>query len=67
MKTTKKKNTEIFINDCIKKIGNKYDYSLVSYKNNKEKVKIICDTHGIFEIRVKFNNSIKNKLIECLL
>lgn len=49
MRTTKKKNTEIFINDCIKKIGNKYDYSLVSYKNNKEKVKIICGIHGIFE------------------
>ncbi len=29
--------------------GNKYDYSLVDYKNNKTKVKIICSIHGIFE------------------
>ena len=29
--------------------GDKYDYSLVDYKNNKTKVKIICPVHGIFE------------------
>lgn len=28
--------------------GDKYDYSLVEYTNNKTKVKIICGTHGIF-------------------
>ena len=28
---------------------NKYDYSLVAYKNSKEKVKIICKHHGIWE------------------
>lgn len=27
----------------------RYDYSLVNYKNNKTKVKIICPTHGVFE------------------
>ena len=27
----------------------KYDYSLVNYKNNFSKVKIICPEHGIFE------------------
>ena len=27
----------------------KYDYSLVNYKNDKTKVKIICPTHGEFE------------------
>ncbi|MCK9445844.1 hypothetical protein M0Q50_03010 [bacterium] len=31
--------------------NNKYDYSLVDYKNNKTKVKIICTEHGIFETR----------------
>ncbi len=35
------KSNEIF--------SNKYDYSLVEYKNNKTKVKIICTKHGIFE------------------
>jgi len=29
--------------------GNRYDYSLVVYKNNKTKVKIICPIHGVFE------------------
>ena len=40
-------------NDFIKKAksihGDKYDYSLVDYKNNKTKIKIICPEHGIFE------------------
>ena len=27
----------------------KYDYSLVNYKNNMTKVKIICPVHGVFE------------------
>ncbi len=38
-----------FINNSIKKHGDKYDYSLVIYKNNKTKVKIICKKHGVFE------------------
>ena len=29
--------------------GDKYDYSLVDYKTNKTKVKIICPLHGKFE------------------
>jgi len=29
--------------------GGKYDYSLVEYKNNRTKVKIICPIHGVFE------------------
>lgn len=29
--------------------GDKYDYSLVDYKNNKTKIKIICPVHGVFE------------------
>jgi hypothetical protein len=49
VKNTKKRNTDIFIKDCIDTIGNLYDYSLVEYINNKQKVKIICKKHGIFE------------------
>ena len=29
--------------------NNKYDYSLVDYKKNSIKVKIICPTHGVFK------------------
>lgn len=42
-------NNEIFIKRSKEKHGNKYDYSLVKYKNAKSKVKIICSIHGIFE------------------
>jgi very-short-patch-repair endonuclease len=38
-----------FIKESNKIHKNKYDYSLVNYKNTKTKVKIICPTHGIFE------------------
>jgi len=37
-----------FIYDANKKHNNKYDYSLVVYKNSETKVKIICPNHGIF-------------------
>ncbi|MCK9415950.1 DUF723 domain-containing protein [Candidatus Dojkabacteria bacterium] len=45
----KKIKLEEFILDCKNKHNNKYDYSLVNYKNSKEKIKIICPIHGIFE------------------
>jgi len=44
-----KLTTKEFINKAKQIHGNKYDYSLVDYKNNKTKVKIICSKHGIFE------------------
>lgn len=46
---TYKLNTEEFINKSIKIFDNKYDYSLVEYKNNSTKIKIICSEHGVFE------------------
>jgi len=47
-----KLTNEIFIEKANKIHNNKYDYSLVNYKNAKTKVKIICneDDHGIFEL-----------------
>jgi len=41
--------TEKFIELSKNKHGDKYDYSLVDYKNNITKVKIICTKHGVFE------------------
>ena len=38
-----------FIGESKKIHGSKYDYSLVDYKNNFTKIKIICSIHGIFE------------------
>ena len=47
-----RKNTN-YIDKCKIKFSNKYDYSLVNYKNNRLKVNIICPTHGNFEQTLK--------------
>lgn len=44
-----KMTKEIFIEKSKKIHGDIYDYSLVNYINNKTKIKIICEKHGIFE------------------
>jgi len=41
---------EDFIKKAKEIYGNKYDYSLVEYKNSRTKVKIICPEHGVFLI-----------------
>ena len=43
-----KSNTTDFINKCIIKHGNKYNYDYVNYINNHTPVKIICPEHGEF-------------------
>ncbi len=57
--------TEQFILKSKEIYGDKYDYSLVDYKNNKTKVKIICPEHGIFEQRP--NNHLQSTIgcIKC--
>lgn len=40
---------ENFISRSIEIHGDKYDYSLVVYKNSETKIKIICKVHGEFE------------------
>lgn len=37
-----------FIKKSVAKHGYIYNYSLVKYKNNTHKIKIICDVHGVF-------------------
>jgi hypothetical protein len=44
-----KKTQEKFITEAIIIHGNKYDYSLLKYVGNKNKIKIICPIHGMFE------------------
>jgi len=39
--------------------NNKYDYSLVEFSNSKEKIRIICSEHGIFE------QQMMSHLMEC--
>ena len=45
---TYKPNLIEFIEKSKKIHDNKYDYSLVEYKNNSTNIKIICPEHGIF-------------------
>ena len=45
----KNSTIEDFIKQASKIYGDKYDYSLVDYKNKQIKVKIICPIHGMFE------------------
>jgi hypothetical protein len=42
-------NTNEFIHKAKNIHGHKYDYSLVNYKTNHDKIKIICPEHGEFE------------------
>lgn len=44
----KKKITKEFIDDSKKIHGDRYDYSLVDYKNSYTNIKIICSIHGEF-------------------
>ena len=44
-----KSNTQEFIKKSIQKHGDKYDYSLVDYKNCESKVIIVCKKHSDFE------------------
>lgn len=46
-----KLTVNLFIEKAKSIHNNKYEYSLVEYKNNKSKIKIICKKHGIFEQR----------------
>ena len=48
-----RKTKEEFIIDANKVHDSKYDYSLVDYKSNRDKVKIICHIHGVFEQMAK--------------
>ena len=48
-KKKKRYTTDYFIEISSKIHNNKYNYSLTDYVNSREKVKIICPVHGVFE------------------
>lgn len=47
---TKRMTIEEFVKKARNIHGNRYDYSLAVYKNNKTKVELICQEHGVFAI-----------------
>ena len=54
-----------FIQESIKIHGDKYDYSLVDYKNMRTNIKIICKKHGVFVQRPDIHLS-KKGCKDCL-
>ena len=46
---SKRLTKEKFVERSIEIHDDKYDYSLVEYKNCEKKIKIICNVHGVFE------------------
>src|SRR5690606_37892845 len=56
------RNKDLFINRAKEIHNNKYCYSLVCYKNQNSKVKIICNNHDLpFVFEQKPNNHLNNK------
>ena len=58
--------TETFIKKSKEIHGDKYDYSLVKYKNNSTKVELICPKHATFNVRPNDHLSKKSGCIRCL-
>jgi len=50
IKKSKSLTNDEFIEKAVSIHGYKYDYSRIDYENNHSKLKIICKTHGEFEI-----------------
>jgi hypothetical protein len=61
----KKMTNEEFIEKAKKVHGDKYDYSLIEYKNNEAKVKIICKKHGVFEQAP--NSHLRHNCSKCII
>lgn len=57
--------TETFIRSAKEVHGEKYDYSLIEYKDSRSKVEIVCRTHGSFFQLPSQHTSVKNGCIKC--
>lgn len=61
----KKYSNEYFLSKAKLIHGDRYDYSLVEYKGNNEKIKIICYNHGLFEQTASAHINAKSGCPEC--
>jgi hypothetical protein len=59
------KTTDNFISEAKLIHGDKYDYSLVKYRTSKNKVKIICPEHGVFEQKPSNHSTQKQGCPKC--
>ena len=62
----RKITTEVFIQKAKKKHGDKFDYSLVNYINQRTTVKIICPIHGLFEQLPDVHTKSKSGCPKCI-
>jgi len=60
-----KNSTQEFIEKAQGIHGDKYNYSLIQYKNNRTKIKIICHKHGVFEQRAGNHINLKHGCPKC--
>ncbi len=58
------KPNDKFVNECIKKHGNRYDYSKTKYIHSNKKIEIICKTHGSF-FQTPYSHSTKTGCPKC--
>lgn len=56
---------EKFIEKSIEVHGDKYDYSLVNYKNSQQEVEIICSKHGVFKQKPVYHINNKSNCPHC--
>ena len=61
----KKLTTTKFIENAKSIHGNKYDYSLVEYVTDQNKVKITCPIHGVFEQKPHNHVHRRNGCFDC--
>ncbi len=62
---SKKRMDNKFIERSIKKFNNKFDYSLVEYKNNATNIILKCNIHGIFSITPSIHLKSKTGCPKC--
>lgn len=60
-----RKDASVFINQASAIHDNKYDYSLVNYKNSTTKVAILCPKHGVFNQTPAAHLNLKNGCPVC--
>lgn len=61
----RKSTQENFIEKSKEVHGDRYDYSLVNYKNSQEEVEIICSKHGIFKQKPVYHINNKSNCPNC--
>jgi hypothetical protein len=63
---TLRDTTENFIKKAVCIHGSKYNYNLVRYTQNKGKVDVVCDKHGVFSVKPNNHLTAKSGCPKCV-